>query len=284
MQASVLVATYNQPQFLARTLAGLRRQTRADFETIICDDGSGPEVAEVVARCVGQLSGPVRHVRQEDAGFRKCRILNMGIAHSAADYLIFLDADCIPHRRFVDAHLRGRAAGSFLVGRRVQLSAQVTARLSEEAVRAGRLEWIWLSGLVDALAGRIRHLEAAFRIPYRAWKRIGPSDLPLKGCNFSCWKSDMAAVNGFDEEFTTAGVGEDTDLERRLRLLGLKGISVKHAAICYHQWHPLVPRDPAGMARFEGLRRAGAARCLRGLAQIRTAERGAERAVERRKD
>jgi glycosyltransferase involved in cell wall biosynthesis len=40
---SVLISTYNEPQWLEWVLLGYARQTFADFEMIVVDDGSGPE-------------------------------------------------------------------------------------------------------------------------------------------------------------------------------------------------------------------------------------------------
>jgi hypothetical protein len=40
----------------------------------------------------------------------------------------------------------------------------------------------------------------------------------LVGCNFSCFKSDLEKINGFDEDFSMPTTGEDTDIERRMRL------------------------------------------------------------------
>ena len=88
----------------------------------------------------------------------------------------------------------------------------------------------------------------------------------LLGCNFSCWKADLERINGFDEEFTTPGGGEDTDVERRFALADVRPLSVKHRAICYHQWHPLVPRGPAGAELCRRRAAEGRATCPHGLA------------------
>jgi hypothetical protein len=40
---------------------------------------------------------------------------------------------------------------------------------------------------------------------------------------------------------------------------------VKHAAICYHQHHPIVPRGTAGTERCQVLADGGSARCEHGL-------------------
>src|SRR5690554_2143218 len=106
MDISVIITTYNQPEWLEKVLWGCAVQTFPHFEIIIADDGSGPETREAIERMRSQLPMPLRHVWHEDRGFRKCEILNRAIAAASGDYLIFLDGDCIPRRDFVDVHRR----------------------------------------------------------------------------------------------------------------------------------------------------------------------------------
>ena len=48
--------------------------------------------------------------------------------------------------------------------------------------------------------------------------------------------------------------GEDADVERRFRLLGLHPRNVKYRALCYHQYHPALSRDDS-IARARDLDR-----------------------------
>jgi glycosyltransferase involved in cell wall biosynthesis len=119
LQASVLVAvTITRPE-LRRTLLGLAAQTRRDFEVLLCDDGSGPAIAALARELRPLFPGGLRHLWQPDAGFRKCRILNAGVRRAGADYLVVLDADCVPHHAFVAAI--GARAGPLSCRRRVEM-------------------------------------------------------------------------------------------------------------------------------------------------------------------
>src|ERR1035441_9283207 len=40
------------------------------------------------------------------------------------------------------------------------------------------------------------------------------------GCNMAFWREDIVAVNGFDEDYTGWGTGEDSDIGTRLDHLG----------------------------------------------------------------
>ena len=267
LQASVLVAVYNHEPELRRTLLGLAAQTRRDFEVLLCDDGSGPAIAALARELRPLFPGGLRHLWQPDAGFRKCRILNAGVRRAGADYLVVLDADCVPHHAFVAAHLAARRPGHYLAGRRVELDAPRTARLAPDLIRRRRLDRLIWRSLPGLWSGELRHLEAAFWLP-PGWPVRPPKRKRnvLLGCNFSCWKADLERINGFDEEFTTPGGGEDTDVERRFALADVRPLSVKHRAICYHQWHPLVPRGTAGAELCRRRAAEGRATCPRGLA------------------
>lgn len=57
------------------------------------------------------------------------------------------------------------------------------------------------------------------------------------GCNWSVYKKDIEKVNGFDEDYIRACVGEDKDIEYRLQLNGIKFKSIKNRAIVFHMYH-----------------------------------------------
>ena len=139
-KATVIISVYNKLDFLAKVLAGFERQTERDFEIILADDGSGPAFTEALPALMNAAGIPWQHCWHEDAGFRKNKILNEAIRRAGADYLIFVDGDCIPHRAFVEEHLRHRAEGVALAGRRLNLPAGLSERLTPAAIRAGRAE------------------------------------------------------------------------------------------------------------------------------------------------
>src|SRR5215472_13083917 len=91
LSVSVVLSTYENPHGLSLALAGLERQTRRDFELIVADDGSGEATRRTIERFARKAPFAVFHVWQEDAGFRKCKILNAAIERAGGDYLVFLD-------------------------------------------------------------------------------------------------------------------------------------------------------------------------------------------------
>ena len=104
MRTSVVLSTYNSPNWLEKVLWGYAAQTVRPDEIVVADDGSTDETRErlELLRRATQLN--IQHVWHEDRGFRKCTILNRAIDAAEGDYLIFSDGDCISRADFVAVH------------------------------------------------------------------------------------------------------------------------------------------------------------------------------------
>jgi GT2 family glycosyltransferase len=262
ISVSVIIGTYNHLPYLKLCLFALERQTFRDFEVIIADDGSGPEVGEWLARY--RPSFPVRHLWQEDMGFRKCRILNRSIKEARGEYIVFLDADCIVARDFLQAHWKRRAQGVFLGGRRVMMDRSVSRAVTRETISSGRFDGFSLWGLYRSLRGRLRYYEETLRILNRI---RGSSPFSLLGCNFSIHRSDLLSVNGFDEGYEHRGGGEDTDISLRLTVAGKRMRSVRYLAVQFHLDHEKIEEKTESARLFEekkeGIKTAGDARDIK---------------------
>jgi glycosyltransferase involved in cell wall biosynthesis len=241
VKATIIVSFYNNFDKLKLVLAGFTMQTLKDFEIIVADDGSNSEVVENIRQIIPDYSFPIKHIWHEDIGWRKNIILNKAIAASNGEILIFIDGDCIPHPRFVEEHYVNREDNCALAGRRVNMSEIVTQKLTEKKIIEGYLQKLGLIKLfIDQLFRKTAsHVENGlyFRNRFiRSW--IKKENRGLVGCNFSLMKKDMLALNGFDERYNTAFLGEDTDVEVRLLHNGGRDKSMKHIAIVYHCFHP----------------------------------------------
>ena len=148
--ASVIFTTYNQPEWLEKVLLGFAAQDRHDFEVIVADDGSGEPTRERIERLRPGLPFPLRHLWQEDDGFRKCEALNGAIAASTADYLVFTDGDCIPRGDFLSTHLRLRQPGRFLSGGYHKLPMDTSLDIGADDIASGRcfeVDWLKAHGM-----------------------------------------------------------------------------------------------------------------------------------------
>lgn len=59
------------------------------------------------------------------------------------------------------------------------------------------------------------------------------------------------AINGFDERYEAPSVGEDSDVQFRLELIGVEIKSLNNIAVQYHLYHKLQPRPDENLRLFE---------------------------------
>jgi glycosyltransferase involved in cell wall biosynthesis len=237
-QASVIVAVYKNPWFLELVLESLKRQTFRDFEVLIADDGSGPDIARLLKRVGSSCFFPIRHVWHADKGFRKTVIANKAVRQASSDYLLFIDGDTLLHHAFVGNHLRFRQKGVVLTGRRINLHQKVTKRVMLEDVRSGRYEKpvFWLPGVEGHQIKHGLYLPASFHVENFVRRKYS-----VLGCNFSMFKDDYLAINGYDERIIGRGL-EDSNLYVRILLHGLKVKTLARQALQYHLYHPFDPK------------------------------------------
>jgi len=232
MNVSLIVITYNWPEALDRVLASVAAQTRLPDEVIVADDGSGESTRVVVERWAQHFPRPLRHVWQDDLGFRAARCRNRGIAASRGDYILLIDGDMLLHPAFVADHLALAERGFFLQGGRIKATTAETARL----LAGGRPVFApWSSADFRAFDGTRRHyaFHALALARRKARQRRGGR---VMSCNMSFWRDDLLRVNGFDERMEGYGA-EDRELAARLENAGLRRRQLKWAALAVHLEH-----------------------------------------------
>jgi glycosyltransferase involved in cell wall biosynthesis len=254
-KATIIAAFYNKVDYLKLVLAGFERQTEKNFEFILADDGSSSDVVEEIERISHNYSFPIIHIWQEDKGFRKNKILNRGIAAASSEYLVFIDADCIPHPRFVEEHILNAMQDVCLTGRRVNLSSEFTSRLTPDLISRGFLDTNKIKIILDGISGRSSYVEKGFYFQNKILRKVlNTKKRGILGSNFSLFKNNFIKINGFDERYIAPSIGEDTDVQFRLELIGVKIISVNHITVQYHLFHKLQERLQKNLALFERIK------------------------------
>ncbi len=263
---SLIIAVYNKPENLRLVLAACNRQIFADFEVIVADDGSGSPVRDVIEEAKREYPFPITHLWHQDLGWRKNIMLNNGIRASRSDYLVFIDGDCLPSEHFLLDHWNEREEKRVLMGRRVETSKRWSSALTMEKICRGEYERYGIHEWLDGLKGKSLRVEDGIRMPSKLLRRVLLRNVRgMLGSNFSSWKKDLVAINGFDELYNGPGCGEDSDVQYRLSLIGVTGKSLRNLAVQYHIWHPLTKVSDACWERFEQVKRGNEARCPVGL-------------------
>jgi glycosyltransferase involved in cell wall biosynthesis len=232
--ASVLISTYNEPQWLEWVLWGYSAQSNTDFELIVVDDGSGPETRERIDRLRPQLPYRLRHHWQPDEGYQKCKGMNRAILLAESDYLIFSDGDCVPHRELVARHLELREPGRFLSAGYSKLSMPLSQKITREDILSGRAtDYAWLAA--NGLERHTLKLRARADWQRGLLNRITPVRPRFHGHNSSTWRADAIRVNGWDERMQYGG--QDLEFGERLEHAGVRGKQIRYSAICVHLEH-----------------------------------------------
>ncbi|MHB1686929.1 MAG: glycosyltransferase [Ignavibacteriaceae bacterium] len=269
IKASIILSFYNRIDYLKLVLAGLEKQTFKDFEVIIADDGSSENVVSEIESLSLKFPFSLVHLWQEDNGFRKNKILNRAITESNSDFLIFVDADCVPHSEFVKEHYTNREENKCNTGRRVNLSKKITALLTPDKIKEGFLEKEFLLLIQDGLVGKSYDVEKGFYFQSKVLRNyFNRKKRGLLGCNFSIYKKDFLDINGFDERYEAPSIGEDSDVQFRLEINGVKINSLNNIAVQYHLYHKIQERPQKNLDLFEEVKKSNLSFTPYGIVRI----------------
>jgi len=236
MKVSVIVAIYKDIEALELILDSLYKQTyQGKYEVIVAEDGKDQTVKDFI----DSLNYPhLIHTTQEDEGWRKNKSLNNAIRHSSGDLLIFLDGDCIPYSQLIENYVKLKEDKTVLCGRRVELGPKISAKIRQKKLHINELENSYLRKLLPLYLDNTKHYEEGivfnkflYDIKYKN------KNSHIIGCNFALNREDIYSINGFNEDYHSAAVGEDTDIEYRLSNMGCKMKPARNLCNIVHLYH-----------------------------------------------
>jgi len=88
---SLVVPVFNRPVEVEELLESLTRQSFADFEVVIVEDGSSLPCDEVVRKFESRLT--LQYIQKKNSGPGSSR--NVGAQAAKGSYIVFLDSDCV---------------------------------------------------------------------------------------------------------------------------------------------------------------------------------------------
>lgn len=225
---SLIISFYKRLDFLELILQSLDKQSFKNFEAIIAEDNNDPQTVEFINKARLMYTYNIQHVSQEDVGFRKTRILNSAVKTAEGEQIVFIDGDCILQKHFMKEYSKAITDAHFCYGRRIFCSKKHTdILLKSKSIKQTKI-------LLAILYGG-KSIGAGFYLPFKI--NIHKQHRRILGCNWGILKKDILEVNGFDEDYNLAGVGEDFDIDWRLKKQGFKARSMKGKAIVYHLYH-----------------------------------------------
>jgi len=273
MKVSVIVAVYKDLEALALILDAMARQTYKNLEVVVAEDNDAPETKKFLAQ---YKNLDIVHTYHPDIGRTKQASQNRAVCASTGDYLIFIDGDCIPYSTFVAGHVALAGPKRILSGRRVNLPENLSTQIRNHILSAETLEnnYWWFSLKQLAWDREVRFEQGIYVQPdgwlYRRYIGNRSRNTQLLGCNFSCFKEDFVAINGFDESYGLSILGDDTDLNWRFVDYGCELHSCKNVANMFHLYHrrPTYDYDPTeDFRRFNERKAAKQYKCEKGISQ-----------------
>jgi cellulose synthase/poly-beta-1,6-N-acetylglucosamine synthase-like glycosyltransferase len=153
-------------------------------------------------------------------------MLNKSLKVSTGEIIVFLDGDCVPHNKFLKAYINNLAENTLCFGRRVMVD-ETTTKQTYETKSIQKLNFFSL------LFTKTTNLKYALYLPFLTKIRTEG----IWGCNVGIYKKHLLQINGFDQDYITAGVGEDVDIEWRLTAIGVKFKSIRFEALEFHLHH-----------------------------------------------
>ncbi|MDH6354097.1 glycosyltransferase involved in cell wall biosynthesis [Dysgonomonas sp. PH5-45] len=222
---SVIISFYKRLDNLEMILRRLSMQSEKDFEVIVSEDDNAQTTIDYLKDARKRFDFTIKHISQEDKGFRKNKALNQSIKISEGEYLVFLDGDCIPHIEWLKGYKKWLKPKTVCLGRRCYLDEAITNRIYETKGKRIPFYYVLL---------HTKRLTNAFYLPFLD---PGKPKRKIIGCNWGVHKQSLIDINGFDEDYEVASVGEDMDVDYRFRHTDVIFKNIKHSVVTLHLWH-----------------------------------------------
>jgi len=253
LPVTVIVSTYNSEDWLRKVLEGYKHQTYDFFEVIVVDDGSKEATRELIDSFRAGYPVPLRHLWHEDEGYRRQRILNIAITKAAHDYILFTDGDCIPRCDFVSEHVKYAEKGYFLSGGYCKLNLHLSKKITQNDIATANcfdVKWLKSQG---SLGFKQSLKISSGPTLSKILDFLTPTGATFNNCNSSAWKSDLIAINGYDERMKYGG--PDREIGERLVNFKIRTKQIRHQAICLHLDHARGYKTKESLARNLEIRR-----------------------------
>ena len=236
MKISVIVPVYNRLEHLRALFLCLLKQKKQPDELIITDDGSSQKVLDFIGDLIPKSEFKVKHIYQEDKGFRKTRALNNAVRNSIGDLLIFCDQDLIFGDEYVETIASNIKENIFLMGRAHTLKREEKDFVLENIEKINLYEEI-VKNLPDSYIPTIKKMlnEDKRRRLLKTFK-LAKRGIKLVGMSYALMKNAYIKVNGYDENYIGWGQ-EDDDFGNRLTVAGINGKELITKNIQLHLWH-----------------------------------------------
>lgn len=205
MTLSVIIATHDRPESLARLLASLNSQLRDGRDELIVAENGTAQPSRL-----SEGTPPFKHLHDRMRG--KCRIQNQAIAASRGEIIVLLDDDVVATPRYLDsvAKFFDEHSEFAAMGGRILPAEDPAAKVGER--------WVYLDLPIFDRGDLVIEVQGVL------------------GANMAFRRSALEAVGPFDERLGPGAAGheEETEMCQRLRRAGMR-IGYAPEALVHHE-------------------------------------------------
>src|SRR5512146_652248 len=113
---SVVVTCFNCADYIAAAVRSVARQTWRDFECVIVDDASTDGSVAAIEATLDELKDPRFSLVRLEKNVGQTGATRVGLKHTNAPFVCFLDSDDLWHEDFLERHLAAHLNESYAVG------------------------------------------------------------------------------------------------------------------------------------------------------------------------
>lgn len=240
LPVTVVIPVYNRIDKLGKTISALTHQTYPHelMEIVIADDGSSDNPETLISTFNDYFE--MKHIFQEDRGYRLSEIRNKGVAAASNENIIILDCDMLPEPSLVEsfmqyAHISKRCV--MIGGRRYVNTDNLTMEdVIDDIDSVLNLPSLKTDTGMVPVGDDSPSEDWRYKI-YRATENLKTEKHPFRafcGGNVCFHRSLLDVVGGFDESFTAWGA-EDTEFGFRVYNHGYWFIPVEGAGALHQE-------------------------------------------------
>lgn len=234
---TVIVTLYNRLEYAKNMILALQQQTKQIDELIFADDGSSEKLMEYIKDLLNNCNFKIKHVYQDDIGFRLARSRNNGAREADGDYLIFLDQDVIFDNDFIEKIYNSRKKKRMIFSEALGSSLEEKNKI-QELINSQKFDYKEIYKLVDdnkkIEQDKIVNKEKFYNFLYKL--KLRTRGAKIVGLIFSLFKEDFININGLDEKYIGYGY-EDDDFGNRFFKYGGETFAFKMKRYPIHMYH-----------------------------------------------
>ncbi|WP_028854924.1 glycosyltransferase [Psychrilyobacter atlanticus] len=240
-EISLIVTIYNRLEYARNIILCLLKQNIGVKELIFADDGSSEVLKDYIEDLIPKCKFKIKHVYQEDRGFRLAKSRNNGVRVSEGDWLVFLDQDIIFGKNFVKEIINNLEENKFLMAKAYMSNEEERIKIQKKIEKNDEYPSI-IAALTDV--EKLENIEKVFKKDkFRSFLhkiKFKTRGAKIVGLFSVVSKKDFLKINGFDEKYEGWGK-EDDDLGNRLFKAGIESQPIKFSEDMIHMYHPFDP-------------------------------------------